>query len=143
MRRVYDRVKERAEGYESVSSPDSKWVIVIGPDLAQKFPGLQVFASIWNRRIVIDRGNRLETLVQARRRGQAIHFYGDPTAGEQLRSLAATPGFKMQVILHDPAGRDVTFLIQEILKNLRVPSEIISTSVEEFAVGLEQLGLAA
>ncbi len=138
---LFNKAQEQTDGFQSVSPADSRWVVVIGKGLAEKFPGLQIFAHLWSRRIVIDRGDAADTLTRAAERGDAVHFYGDPEEASRLDRMAKLA--RMEFVPHDPAGRSFTLLIQEILKNLGVPSEVISSGLEDFSDDLQALGAAA
>lgn len=141
---VWGRLQEHVDGFRSVSPPDSKAVVVIGKELAQKFVGLQVYAAIWNRRVVIDRGDLYDTLIQAAQRGDAVHFYGDSERGRLLESLADRAGLPLSFFLRDPAEYPSSrLLVGQILKDIGVPSEVISAGLEGFTRDLEQLGVAA
>ncbi len=138
---LFSRAQEQADGFRSVSLPDSTWVIVIGQSLAQKFPGLQVLAAVWNNRIVIDRGDPADTITRVAERGDAVHFYGESEEATLFGSMAGRA--QLGFIAHDPTGWSFTLLVQEILKVLGVPSEVVSSGLEEFSDDLQALGAAA
>ncbi len=138
------KAQEFVNSFESVSPPDSQAVVVIGQGLAQKFPGLQVYAAIWNRRIVIDRGDLYNTLIQASQRGNAVYFYGDPKRGQLLSTLAQRAGMQLSFVLRNPADDSADrLLFWQILTDLKIPSEVISTGLEEFTRNLKVVGEAA
>ena len=140
-RAAFSRAQERSDGFRSVSPADSLWVVVIGQHLAQKFPGLQVWASIWNNRIVIDRGDPADTITRAAERGDAVHFYGEPEEAELFGNMAGRA--QLGFVAHNPMGWSFILLVQEILKALEIPSDVVSSGLENFSDDLQALGAAA
>jgi hypothetical protein len=137
----YAAASERVDQFRSTSAPDSRWVVIIGREIAQRFPGLQVVASLWNQRIVVDNGNAADTMARAAQRGDAIHFYGGLEEGAVFRTLAERAN--MPIVTHNPAGWSFLLLIQDILRALGVPEEVLATGLEEFSDDIQALGAAA
>ena len=139
---ILAQVQERVDGIQS-QIRDNRWVVVIGKDLAEKFRGFQVYASIWDKRIVIDRGNPADTLVRAAERGEAIHYYGDQEEGNLLKILAAKSGMGIPVFVHNSMDRSFKFLMKKIVADLKISLKAASVGLEEFADELQWLGKEA
>lgn len=134
---------ELADGFRSRSVVDSRTVVVIGRDLAQRVPGLQVLSGL-EERVVIDRGDLSDTLARVVQIGDTVYFYGDPQRGAGLEELAGRSGLSLSFVLRNP-GEDpkVVLVLRQIFEDLEVPSADISTGLEEFTRRVETLGVAA
>ncbi len=143
-RAIYSRLQGALDGFWSVSVADSKAVVVIGKDVAQRFLGLQVLAGLEDRG-VIDRGDLSDILTQVVQRGNVAYFYGDPERGKLLEDLAGRAGLEeISVVLRDPAAYStVRLALEQMLKDLQIPVEAISAGLDALATGLEELGRAA
>lgn len=142
---VFAATQELVDGFDSLSPPESRAVVVIGSDVVQHFPGLQVFAGM-EQRVVIDRGGDLpDTLARVVQWGDVAYYYGDPERGRQLEDLARRAGMEeLSFVLRDPqAYTDDRLALLQILRDLQVPAEVVSAGFNALASGLEQLGEAA
>ena len=134
---------ELMEGFRSRSTVDSRAVVVIGGDLAQRIPGLQVLAGL-EERVVIDREDLSDTLARAAQLGDTVYFYGDPQRGAGLEELAGRSGLSLSFVLRNP-GEDpkIALVLRRIFEDLGVPSADVPSGLEEFTRQVETLGLAA
>ncbi|GEM_PF-5441549 len=142
-RAAWRAASELADGFRSRSAVDSRSVVVIGRDLAQRVPGLQVLSGL-EERVVIDRGDLVDTLARAAQLGDTVYFYGDPQRGTGLEELASRFGLPLSFVLRNP-GEDskIALVLRQIFEDLGVPSADISSGLEEFTRSVEELGLAA
>lgn len=130
---------ERWEGFRSAI--DQPGWVVIGSEVAARFPGLSIFAGMEERVVIAQRDPADAAIYLAERGVSSIHLFAGLEEGENLAAIFGHLG--IEAVVHPPGDRSFQLLLPQILSRLGVPGQVLLAGMEEFAAGLEELGKAA
>jgi len=137
---TWTRLEEQWAGFRSHSTRDPMGWVLIGKEVARKFPGLPVFAGL-EQHVVIARGDSMDTALYLAEQKDisSVHLFAG--LEEAKRLTTALSSVHINTIVHSP--RDFQLLLPEILFSLGIPREAASAGLEEFYRQLQEFGEAA